>query len=593
MSWSGVNMATTQGGEKYNKLARPDYYVASLSRKRPESETRHEPSDDEPPPKRSRQNNSSRKENDSPRRSPGSVKSSEVHAPIDADCGMRYGFPGLDESDVSDDSTNEALAYLRSVRSEAQSIPHVLLAPTPQIEEGDHDESMYKNGRGDMRAFYKDGTWIARDLERENYFDPSRSDSPANLDPQEQYYNKLLTRYQALRKTLSEATPVNKAKRKNDGPSNSTSEVPPQNRREWLYALSRQFPTPSHVCRMDQRDVFQGLLYSMLSLDRFDTINKQQSCWVWALLAKAGEMGTLDYYKIGRLRELAQKAAELNIRLCSGHLKERRKGSDSDSDSEDEVARSWGIDGEGVESEEPASSKSEEDVQESTKEIPVKVAENPSTESSGQAPMTESNDCETKEVLENNDVITDRIEDISVKPNNIPANDVEIPGHTEEKEPQTLEEAKARLLAQLGDRLVQRRPFLSRAEAEAQRQQIREKQLALTRDNGPAKEAEEVLLTSKKDDDSEAPTLDQSESASRGEPSCAKPEPFTESEMEIEAEKEVTENEVEKDSNIEKKEMAPDTNTKITLDMIITVVAECYGQKDLLKYRDMWVQRNV
>lgn len=30
----------------------------------------------------------------------------------------------------------------------------------------------------------------------------------------------------------------------------------------------------------------------------------------------------------------------------------------------------------------------------------------------------------------------------------------------------------------------------------------------------------------------------------------------------------------------------PDENTKATLDMIITVVGELYGQRDLLQYRD-------
>jgi hypothetical protein len=31
-----------------------------------------------------------------------------------------------------------------------------------------------------------------------------------------------------------------------------------------------------------------------------------------------------------------------------------------------------------------------------------------------------------------------------------------------------------------------------------------------------------------------------------------------------------------------------DINTKVTIDMILTIVAECFGQRDLLKYRGRW-----
>ena len=32
----------------------------------------------------------------------------------------------------------------------------------------------------------------------------------------------------------------------------------------------------------------------------------------------------------------------------------------------------------------------------------------------------------------------------------------------------------------------------------------------------------------------------------------------------------------------------PDANTRATLDMIISVVGECYGQRDLLQFREEW-----
>ena len=46
-------------------------------------------------------------------------KASNLWRPIDTHCGMQSMFPGMvdDEDQMSDESTNDALAYLRSVRS--------------------------------------------------------------------------------------------------------------------------------------------------------------------------------------------------------------------------------------------------------------------------------------------------------------------------------------------------------------------------------------------------------------------------------------------------------------------------------------------
>jgi hypothetical protein len=32
----------------------------------------------------------------------------------------------------------------------------------------------------------------------------------------------------------------------------------------------------------------------------------------------------------------------------------------------------------------------------------------------------------------------------------------------------------------------------------------------------------------------------------------------------------------------------PNSNTRVTIDMIITIVGELYGQRDLLEFRDSW-----
>jgi hypothetical protein len=124
MSKPGVNAAVTEDGARYNKLKRPDdLYTATAptktestcttpllneSSKRTLDEADIDDDGDEEPSKRSRMQNLRTAAFDQNR--------SRVYHPP-ADNGQQSMFPGLiDDGDVSDDSMNEALAYLRSVR---------------------------------------------------------------------------------------------------------------------------------------------------------------------------------------------------------------------------------------------------------------------------------------------------------------------------------------------------------------------------------------------------------------------------------------------------------------------------------------------
>ncbi|KAI0827233.1 hypothetical protein F5Y06DRAFT_283818 [Hypoxylon sp. FL0890] len=107
---------------------------------------------------------------------------------IDPNYGQRAVFGDLDiittvptgDSDLDCEDDAEALAYLKSVRTQASTIPHVLVASKagPQLPpqaalqtpddlgdrkngEGDIDRSIYQDGRGDFRGFYHDGAYTA------------------------------------------------------------------------------------------------------------------------------------------------------------------------------------------------------------------------------------------------------------------------------------------------------------------------------------------------------------------------------------------------------------------------------------------------
>ena len=144
MSHSGVNKATTEDGATYNKLRRPDDYLHSLTappppptkRKFDAVEVEGEQEIEAPNNKRSREGLDSSREakpqagaNETARGgNANNAARANPRAPIVGDMrrvarpakenGMHTMFPGLDDDSASDadDTTRDALAYLRSVR---------------------------------------------------------------------------------------------------------------------------------------------------------------------------------------------------------------------------------------------------------------------------------------------------------------------------------------------------------------------------------------------------------------------------------------------------------------------------------------------
>jgi hypothetical protein len=135
-----------------------------------------------------------------------------------------------------------------------------------------------------------------------------------------------------------------------------------------------------------------------------------------------------------------------------------------------------------------------------------------------------------------------------------------------------LEKARARLLAQLGDRLVQ--PGIHTAEQSSD-------------SKGSHLSSGQI---------SHDVTQEQGQSATRSFPSRVEAERQRQLMREQERRKEAEKEKIrvqQRDAKAVSKDLshsmtAVDMNTRVTIDMILTVVAECYGQKDLLKFREVW-----
>lgn len=397
-----------------------------------------------------------------------------------------------------------------------------------------------------QHAFYQDGAWISLDTDYEPMYDEDYESSDAG--PQDSYHNQLIKRFETLRSALEHG--AQSMPQMAHDPGQYSPVKPPSNRHDWLYTIDREYPTTALVHQLDENNVRRGLEYCTHAMDRFDTISKQKSCWIWTLLALSGDIGTLDSQKMSHIRDLATKAAEMSnvLHTISG---QQNRELTKHARREEMADKAQGGGGEfdqpvfcdtNTESHDPGSGFVQSDVHEEVKSQPGTPpnAAVPGIQDEAQLQAHMSTDMHEKTNTETSD--------------------------------SALEEARARLLAQLGDNLIQAgipapplcsdeahphhieqidqesnaiqhtikmRAIPSRAEAERQRQMMRKRESAplLSRQSENRCDESHTAMLSSTDDAA----------------SCV-----------------------------------ADLNTMVTIDMILTVVAECYGQRDLLKFRKPW-----
>ncbi|KAL0937310.1 snare complex subunit vam7 [Colletotrichum truncatum] len=275
------------------------------------------------------------------------------NAHIDPTWGQKYVFSTSESAttvpvdpDLDFEDDGDAMAYLQSVRCQANGIPHLLVAPKipigPQLpkelqsirededdeaEEGEdveEDRDIYSSGQGDFRGYYHDGAYTARpdnwDDRRENGAhddgewgegeDYEEGDSEAALHGA--YFASILSRFHSLRAILHTQPPasvVAALPRTHDhhvgafGPKSSTFSV-------WSQRLRSSDPMPAQVASMDKDGVLRVIrvLLGGKFLRRGYELRERTSRWLWALLARLPERGELNHAEIGWVRDLGRRA---------------------------------------------------------------------------------------------------------------------------------------------------------------------------------------------------------------------------------------------------------------------------------------------
>ncbi|KAF2856565.1 hypothetical protein T440DRAFT_494403 [Plenodomus tracheiphilus IPT5] len=481
MATTHSNLAVTKDGETYNKLSRPDDYLTSTTPLLPPLSPAVRPVVQSTKRKHGGRdvtigsNTNKRVKNESTSTDANEHVNVLRKPGLSNNYGMRTILPGDDDDvDLMGDSINEAVTYLRSVRSEASRIPPLLVAPTSnRNKDTEQTVTSCSNSGAEDGVFYRDGVWIAVDDWPLDSGDATEPDARHfSLEPQQSYYELLLARYQSLRTKLLEAG-YPRATRTTPGSHNQ-----PRNKRAWLDVIDVNLPTSQHIGQMDELGLFNALEACSASLSRSASISREKSCWIWTLLAMASDAGTMNSKLVGKIRHLGLQAGRLCVRLqqeASGHL-----------DTEHDVG-SRSLDAFVERHADQDHSMHVTDAEVGPKDG---VAEYQAIQNQSQGSQHGDQGQDTQAP----DADAGAISSVSGS-----------------EQVQTLEQARARLLAQLGDRLVP---------------------------SGDVLQDEEGLAMK---------GLDRT---------CL--------------------------------DNAIDWNTKATIDMILTVAAERYGQRDLLKFRVAW-----
>ncbi|OHE99391.1 V-SNARE protein [Colletotrichum orchidophilum] len=287
------------------------------------------------------------------------------NAHIDPTWGQKYVFssaagsttvPVDPELEFEDDG--DAMAYLKSVRTQANGIPHLLVAPKvpigPQLpkelqykdgdveggeaaEEEEEDRDIYTTGQGDFRGYYADGAYTARpddwDKPHANRHNDEveegewpgnegvygAEDEDADADPEaairEAYFAAILSRFKTLRRTLHAVPPPHAIAALRPGtphdfrvgafaPKSATYAI-------WSKRLRDADPLPAQVASMDKDGVLRVLrvlLGGGAFLRRGSELRERTSRWLWALLARLPERGELNHVEVGWVRDLGRRA---------------------------------------------------------------------------------------------------------------------------------------------------------------------------------------------------------------------------------------------------------------------------------------------
>jgi hypothetical protein len=199
-------------------------------------------------------------------------------------------------------------------RQEATSIPNLLVAPKDPSDAYSHDS--YADDIANA-GYYEDGAYYTSDAVPTTSKVAAEADG-AERDPQLAYFDSILSRFEILRAQLQQTPPpeaVAKLGATHPILSPSKSKKNHSLVKWWRSQMQSINPLPAQIASMDKSVVLRALrsLTGGRLLRSGADINVSVSLWTWALLARLPERGELSSEEIGVVRELGKRAVLVGI----------------------------------------------------------------------------------------------------------------------------------------------------------------------------------------------------------------------------------------------------------------------------------------
>jgi hypothetical protein len=206
-----------------------------------------------------------------------------------------------EEGDMSEE--DEAMAYLKAVRSERQGMPIVLrTAETAGEEDVDY-------GVGDSRGHFVEDCYIARPVLR------PEAPKKTTVSAKDAYTEVLKRRFETMRTRLRDESLTGGEAAQTD---NNKPVLRPNGGKkayaECVAHAQKSSPSLSQLQALDQEDTLSMLeLIHKSYFKRGETLGQHTSAWIWALLARLGDVGTMNNDEVFVLRDLGKRALVIQI----------------------------------------------------------------------------------------------------------------------------------------------------------------------------------------------------------------------------------------------------------------------------------------
>lgn len=174
----------------------------------------------------------------------------------------------------------------------------------------DEDGHLYDSGIGDSRGYVSEGTYIGRPS-----IGPAMPESlKTTIEPQEAYTKALKQRFLVQREQMHVSAGPTALASLNDKHPISLPTSSNKAYAEWTRLLKSTAPLPAQIRAMDLVTVDNLLkLIQRMYLVRGQYVSGNVSTWIWSLVARLGDVGTMDNDQVYAVRELGKKAVLVQL----------------------------------------------------------------------------------------------------------------------------------------------------------------------------------------------------------------------------------------------------------------------------------------